>query len=229
MTYVVVGHQRTGTTYLMDYVRAQSNFNKVKFTNEFFLDRNYLSLNGDWNTLKIETPTKKQIERKFNYFEILKEENMCHPFKVIPYKIILDGYEKRLYDLLNGFKLLTIERNPFDTFLSWVYQNKTNWIHSHKHINEDLKLEKNSFDVDILNINYYLKRYEIEKKFISKLNLFHTFKYEELTEENLKIFFNIKNASKKIPMDIDYRSCIKNIDFVEKKFKEIYNDPMVCR
>jgi hypothetical protein len=221
MTYVVVGHRRTGTTYLMDYVCAQSNFNKVESINEFFLDRNYLSLNGDWNTLKIETPTKKQIERKFNYFEILKEENMCHPFKVIPYKIILDGYEKRLYDLLNGFKLLTIRRDPFDSFLSYIYQNRTNWKNTHRRLFRTQHIEEFKFIIYEPEIDHYINQYKIKKNFINKLDIFHTFEYEDLTPKNLSSFFNIKkNKENYLPMNIDYRRLIINLEDIEKKFRK---------
>ena len=48
MTFVVVGHQRTGTTYLMNFVNEKEQFKEVKFTTEFFLGRNYLDNEAVW-------------------------------------------------------------------------------------------------------------------------------------------------------------------------------------
>ena len=224
MTFVVVGHKRTGTTYLMNYVNEKAQFKEVKFTTEFFLGRNYLDNEADWiNDYYLNTYDKKQIERKFNYFEILKEEGRLHPFKVTPFELIKDGYEKRLHELLDGIEILTIDRDPFDSFLSYMYQRKTNWANSHRFINRKQNIEEVTFNVDTSDIKSYLKKYKVEKDFISSLNIFHRFEYEELTPENMKNFFGIKNKKDiYVPMNINYRQLITNINFVENEFKELY-------
>jgi hypothetical protein len=228
MTFVVVGHQRTGTTYLMNFVNEKEQFKEVKFTTEFFLGRNYLDNEAVWikDLIKdyyLNTYDKKQIERKFNYFEILKEEGRLHPFKVIPFELIKNGYEKRLHELLDGIEILTIDRDPFDSFLSYMYQRKTNWANSHRFINRKQNIEEVTFNADTSDIESYLKIYKVEKDFISSLNIFHRFEYEELTPENMKNFFGIKNKKDiYVPMNINYRQLITNIDFVENKFKELY-------
>jgi hypothetical protein len=227
MTFVVVGHQRTGTTYLMNFVNEKEQFKEVKFTTEFFLGRNYLDNEAVWikDLIKdyyLNTYDKKQIERKFNYFEILKEEGRLHPFKVIPFELIKNGYEKRLHELLDGIEILTIDRDPFDSFLSYMYQRKTNWANSHRFINRKQNIEEVTFNADTSDIES-LKIYKVEKDFISSLNIFHRFEYEELTPENMKNFFGIKNKKDiYVPMNINYRQLITNIDFVENKFKELY-------
>ena len=232
MTFVVVGHKRTGTTYLMNYVNEKAQFKEFNFTSEFFLDENYLDDEADWindwindwiKDYYLNTCDKKQIERKFNYFEILKEEGRLHPFKVLPFALIEQGYEKRLHQLLDGIKILTIDRDPFDSFLSYMYQRKTNWANSHRFINRKQNIEEVTFNVDTSDIKSYLKKYKVEKDFISSLNIFHRFEYEELTPENMKNFFGIKNKKDiYVPMNINYRQLITNINFVENEFKELY-------
>lgn len=227
MTHVIVGHKRTGTTHLVQYLYELHKFKSWNFISEFFLDTNYLSEDGIWLNDLLNLNADQQIKRKFNYFELLKENNSCHPFKVLPYSLINQGYESRLENLLNGFKIITIERDPFDSFLSHVYQDKTCWNTPHRIIKSNQDIKEFKFSINFLEIKSYLEKYKIEKQFIEKLDIFHTFKYEDLHSQHLEDFFGFKIKPLHAPMNIDYRSLVTNIDCVEKKFKEQYNANVV--
>ena len=218
MNYVVVGHKRTGTTYLMNYVYKHFGFEEHNFIAEFFLSRYYLDENGSWHKFKSKIYNKKQINRKFNYFEILKEQEKCHPFKIFPYNLIQGGYEERLKELLSGFKILTIRRDPFDSFLSYIYQNRTNWKNTHRCVFRTQHIEEFDYVIYKEEINLYINQYKIEKSFIDSLDIFHTFEYKDINTANLQNFFDIKINEHHSPLNVDYRKLVININEIEKEF-----------
>jgi hypothetical protein len=221
MTYVVVGHKRTGTTYLMNYVYEHFDFKEYNFIAEFFLSRYYLDRNGSWHNLELEIYDEEQINRKFNYFETLKDQNACHPFKIFPYNLIQHGYEERLKELLSDFKILTIHRDPFDSFLSYSYQKRTNWENTHRRLFKIQHIEEFKFTICKSEIDRYINQYKMEKNFINNLDIFHTFEYEDITSKNLSLFFNIEKKKEiYLPMNIDYKKLLTNLEETEEKFRK---------
>jgi hypothetical protein len=221
MTYVVVGHKRTGTTYLMNYVYEAFGFKEYNFIAEFFLSSYYLDESGSWHNLGLKIYDKKQIDRKFNYFETLKDQNACHPFKIFPYNLIQYGYKERLKELLSGFKILTIQRDPFDSFLSYIYQNRLDWKNTHRRLFRTQHIEEFKFIIDEPEINHYINHYKVEKNFINNLDIFYTFEYEDITSKNLSLFFNIEKKKEiYLPMNIDYKKLLTNLEETEKKFRK---------
>jgi len=221
MTYVVVGHKRTGTTYLMNYVYEHFDFKEYNFIAEFFLSSYYLDRNGSWHNLELEIYDKKQIDRKFNYFETLKDRENCHPFKIFPYNLIYYGYEERLKELLSGFKILTIRRDPFDSFLSCIYQNRTKWKNTHRCLFAAQHIEEFKFTIYRSEIDHYINEYKIEKNFIDNLNVFHIFEYKDITAKKLSSFFNIEKRKENfLPMNIDYKKLVINLEETEEKFRK---------
>lgn len=215
--YHIIGRQRTGTTILGEYVRENSI--DKQYYGEFFLDRWHITDNGKLIENCYPDFVFFQVERKFNFLEMLKDENRLMQFKVFPYHLVEFGYEKRLYELLSDLKLLTIKRNPFDVFLSATYQNKTKWKIRHRKTKfQDGRLSLEPFSVDKNEVASFIKRWKVEEEFLSKLNAFHSFTYEEINTQHLQEFFKVKIEEYHAPLNIDYRSLIINLNETEKAF-----------
>lgn len=221
----IVGRQRTGTTLLGEYVRnfiGPENF----YSSEFFLDNWEIDSNGKIKQNQKESTNFiiSQLERKFNFLEILKDENRLPSFKIFPYHLIRLGYKERLYNLLQDLKLLTVKRDPFDTFLSVSYQNKTEWKIRHKKTaDKDQIIQLKSFYINDFEIKKYVKEWKIEEEFMLRLNFFHEFEYSDINTQHLRNFFNVNFNEFHSPLNVDYRSLVINIHEVEDFFiKEFY-------
>jgi len=226
--YHVIGRPRTGTTILSEYAAVA---NKQKWYLEFFLDT-YKIENGKivehehpigWNAKNGFKRLPYQVEQKFEYLENLKQQGKMIPFKIFPYIFIGSEYEDRLYDLVKDFKLLTIMRDPLDTFLSYSYQDITGWQTPHRTIknNVDVSIDKCYIGID--RVKLYINRFKREEEFLSRLNYHHIFNYDDINDKHLQDFFGVKIKEWNFPMNIDYRSLIKNIDAVEFAFEELYH------
>lgn len=218
MKYCVVAMQRTGSSLLNEYVyQANDRFGSY----EFFLDKEVLHSDGahslDHN---LTTITLENVLRKFDYLEDLKSKDVYFPIKVIPKHVIKfgDEIENRLKDYLNDFKILTILRNPFDTYLSQSFQESIAWKVPHN---------KNGLDYDKLNptpfysnidIEYFISVWLNESRFIFETEPYHVFKYEDINIEHLNNYFNISLNPSLKPMNIDYKSLLINYDMVYDDF-----------
>ena len=64
-------------------------------------------------------------------------------------------------DYLDGYKILTINRNPFDAFLSYTYQNYTHWKNPHRQV-KDNKFMEVSFKIDCSFIGKFCDELKIQ-------------------------------------------------------------------
>lgn len=207
MLYQVVSSHRTGSTVVNDYAL---NYHDMFGFNELFLSK--------------PSPTTAlflkdySIEEKFEFLEYYKSKDIHFTFKVFPYTLITQGYEQRLFDYLKGYNILTIERNPWDSFLSSAYQEECNWKTAHRHPGVNEFVELVSFKINTSMIKHFCEKWRIDFGFIDKLNPHHIFKYEDLTIENLQRYFNSKHTTTLKPCNLNYKSLATNYD----KAKELF-------
>ena len=211
MNYQVVSSQRTGSTVLNDYALVYHD--RFGF-NELFLDKP--------NPITALFLKDYSTEEKFEFLEYYKSEDVHFTLKIFPHRIIKQGYEQRLFDYLKGYDILTIERNPWDVFLSISYQDQCNWKSPHRHPDVKEFVELNWFEINTSNIKQFCEKWHTDLNFINRLTLHHTFKFKELTEYNLQKFFNNKHTSALKPVGLDYKSLATNYT----KAKEIFDYEM---
>ena len=209
MTYQVVASHRTGSSLLNHYA---IDHNDGFGFHELFLKQA--------NT-KIQSLRFASTKQKFEFLESHKKQDTHFSIKIFPYKIITEGYESRLLDYLDGYKILTINRNPFDTFLSYAYQNYTYWKNSHRLV-EDNKFMEVSFKIDCSSIEKFCDELKATNKFINKLDIHNTFEYAELTAPNLNKYFNSKFKPFTSPSGVDYENLATNY----AEAKEIFDNEM---
>lgn len=207
MVYQVVASHRTGSTLLNDY--ALHYYDRIGFHELFLEDPSYKFV------------SHMTTEEKFEFLEYYKKQNIHFTFKTFPYKIIYEGYGERLYDFLKDYKILTIDRNPWDAFLSQSYQEYCGWATSHRWPGVDF-VEVNSFEIDITKIRHFCTKWKIDFNFIKRLNPYNTFKYEDLTINNLQKYFNTNYESRIRPSNINYESLAINL----KEAREIFDYEM---
>jgi hypothetical protein len=218
-----VSSQRTGSSFLHDYVL---NKNDGFGLYEFFLDYRDLKdfVSGDnawWHDM-----LRYTFEEKFEFLERCKKENVYVPWKTFPSQILNKdkSYENRLYNLLDGYKILAIDRDPWDTFLSYSYQDYINWKSCHRYYDTEIRdfIELESFSINLNKIKWFCDTWKINSNFIKKLDIHHIFKYEDLTINNLQEYFQTSYEGKTTPIDIDYRNIAVNI----KEAKEMFDYEM---
>ena len=197
MTYQVVASHRTGSSLLNHYaIHHNDGFG----FHELFLKH----ANTEIQSLRFAS-----TKQKFEFLESHKKQDTHFSIKVFPYKIISEGYESRLLDYLDGYKILTINRNPFDAFLSYAYQNHIKWATSHRLI-KDNKFPNVNFEIDCSLIKNFCDTHKIECKFIDKLDIHKTFEYSELTAPNLNKYFESKFKPFTSPSGVDYENLATN-------------------
>ena len=217
MNYLVVGQQRTGSSLLHHYVvNKNDNFG----FNEIFLKVHPLRADVKWyyNLL---------IEEKFELLEYLKKKEIYVPWKCFPSEIIVDKfgyksqYEQRLRNLLAGYKILTVDRDPWDVFLSYSYQDSIKWKTSHR-FNDKSFIELDSFEIDLNKIPFLCMKWKISQSFINSLDIYHTFRYNDLSINNMKEYFKTDWNGLTKPNQIDYKSIATNL----KEAKELFDYEM---
>lgn len=203
MTYQVVASHRTGSTLLNDY--ALHNHNRFGF-HELFLDEPSSKLLENLTT-----------EEKFDFLEYYKKQDIHFTTKIFPYKVISEGYEDRLFDYLKDYKILTIDRDPWDAFLSHSYQDACNWKSTHRWPGINF-IELNSFHIKIYKLKHFCNKWKTDFNFIKRLDVHHTFLYEDLTINNLKKYFNTNYESPVRPSNLDYKSLAINYNEAKELF-----------
>jgi len=207
MIYQVVSSHRTGSSLLHQYsLNDNDNFG----FHELFLNQySFLHANS--------------IEEKFELLEYYKNKDIHFAIKVFPFKLISEGYEERIFDYLNGYKILTINRDAWSAFLSHSYQKYTNWKFSHRSENGKFDfVELNSYEIDLDAIPHFCEKWKIDFNFINKLNVNKTFDYKDLTIEKLQDFFHTKYSPYTRPSSIVYRDIAINYE----EAKELFHDKM---
>lgn len=224
--YIAVCPHRTGSTFLAEYIKNLYGGNGAF---EFLLDWWILNEDGSHTYDKTISPSSVSshtLLKKLDYLEQKKLRNEHFPIKIIPNSIRGCGrvIENRLTNYLKDYKILTIARNPWDSFMSFLYQTKTNWELSHKRIN-DPKFERK-------NIYYEIKEYDIlqyatiwwyDIKFICEIEPYHVFNYEDLNTKTLNDFFGKEIKSSMLPLDINYKEHIINYDEARAMFDKYFS------
>ena len=211
MTYQVVASHRTGST-LLNWFCINDN-DGLGFP-EFFLDPSYTHLSYI---------DKMSIEEKFEFLEYYKNKDVHFSTKIFPRRIIKQGYESRLKNYLDGYKILTIKRDPFDSFLSNQYQDSTDWKYAHRN-NDSLSLPLKDFEIDLDKIKTFQKRWKTDHGFIEQLDVYKRFDYDDLTVSNLQRYFKTDYDPNLRPININYRKLIINFDEVKEVFdNEMYS------
>lgn len=204
-TYQIVSFWRTGSTLLNYHLAA---YNKTKRSLEVFNE----GLNGGI-----------PIAESFDTLLLNKSNNIHISAKIMPVHVIQLGFERELFQYLDGYPILTIDRDPFDTFLSWYYQDITSWKVCHIWP----WTVKPSCDIYIpINLDkvyIFIKWWYDHKNFLNRLinrsNDVTVFNYCDVTNENLSMFFDTDFIADSVPMDINYRNMFSNFEEV----REIFN------
>jgi hypothetical protein len=211
MTYQVVASHRTGSTLLKSFC---VDYNDGFGFSELFLEPAHTHM----SFLDLAS-----MEEKFEFLEYYKKKDIHFSIKIFPKRIIDRGHEERLYNYLDGYKILTIRRDPFESFLSSEYQRATDWKIAHRkvvHGKRPENLIQQPFDIDYNDIDNFVKKWNVDYGFINKLEVYKIFDYNELTVSNLQKFFNTQYKPDIIPHNIDYTRYVSNLEDVRKYFNE---------
>ena len=132
-------------------------------------------------------------------------------FKIISHN--LTPYMKRqLTFYLKNEEVITIERNPWDTCMSYLFQEFTGWKATHNYDNNTI--EKKYFTVHGQKIKSWCNKHFEHKQFIASLNNVKVIKYEDVCKFSPgKVYLK--------PSNIDYKECINNYDEAKTIFDEI--------
>ena len=203
MTYQVVASHRTGSSLLNDY--ALNHHDRFGF-NEIFLNKTNSELIKELTT-----------EERFQFLQYYKKQDIHFTTKIFPYKIISEGYEEHLFEYLEGYKILTIDRNPWDAFLSHSYQDACNWKSSHRFPDVNF-IELNSFHIRTYKIKHFCNKWKTDFNFIKRLDVHHTFLYEDLTTNKLKKYFNTTYETPTGPNNLNYKKLATNYTEAKELF-----------
>lgn len=208
MIYQVVANRRTGSSIVNAYaLKAYDNFG----FNEYLLD--IYDINGIKNSNK-----RVSVESKFNYLERMKDNDIHFTLKVIPNTYLLENFRDRLFRYLKDYDIITIERQPFDVFLSLSYQLHTKWATPHR--TSKLIPEETKFKLKMRTIDNFLHAWNDKKHFIESLNP-TVIQYSNISHKYLKEFFNMDSATHDLSlnhMDLNYRDMVTNIEEIENIF-----------
>ena len=224
--YQIVGMQRTKTTLLSFYLREYYQKIGIENYSEIFLSDYYVD--NDKILIKpIRTfshDNKYEINSKLDFLESNIQRNVHYHFKVFPAKIKDKKQIERLTNILNNYKIITIDRNPFDSLLSYLYQQHTYWSHSHR--SKNTKLFKDRFVADTSDISCWIKDYKDYKKFLTKLNYIIALDYDDVNREKIQKLLGCKLIKPDVyePMNIDYKDIIINIDEIKHTFDYEMNE-----
>jgi hypothetical protein len=217
MVYQVVAKQRTGSTIVNLF--ALKHNNNFGFT-EFFLGNHIIHTKVVHRISYVAPPDTDLIEQKFYYLEKMKDQDVHFSLKVIPHNLLLLGYEKRLISYLKDYNIVTINRDPFETFLSWSYQKATRWVTPHN--TKTLDPKEIYYNIKLIWIKEFIDRWTLESRFIDKLDA-TVIDYKDLSIKYLQNFFQTDFNVDFKPMGIQYRNYIRNISEVEHYFYKSLN------
>lgn len=213
----LIAEHRTLSTWINSYMRPLRN----PHYNELFLQR-YQLISG---TIHVDFrygtgwDSQDEIKKKFRWLFEKKHQGEHVHFKVFPFSLMKRGFEEDLVEYLSGYKVLTIKRNPLDTFLSFSYQQQTGWRRPHRKIHHE-PLDDVMYRVPESVMKLWCESHRYTRKFISGLDVLHEFDADSLDDETLENFFGTESQLMTRPMDIDYPSLIENYKEVEKYIRE---------
>ena len=120
MVYQILSQQRTGTHFLKSYIGGKFG--------EFFIGEE-----GPLPSFLVGIP--RDAGYKFNWLEKEKKFDHHHPVTVTDIRRRISYYSnfvERLIHYYEGYHILTINRNPWDIFMSWYFQQQTGWKFAHQ-------------------------------------------------------------------------------------------------
>jgi hypothetical protein len=204
---ILVCEPRTGSTLLSGNLETKYKQQGVDCYGELFLDR--FNLVDD---IMIEVSSKGKIDsidniiKKIQWITLRKSSGIPSFFKVMTLQMGKE-LEEITSTFLKNENIFTINRNPFDTFLSFSFQRQTRWkiAHNLKHIN----IEKTRYTIPNHFVSYWIDTHIQFKKFISKQTNVTEIKYEDVCK--------LKHQCM-LPMNIDYSQCINNYDAIKFLF-----------
>jgi len=170
--------------------------------------------------------SSEEYEKKFSYLEKEKQQNKHYCIKVHTGQI---RDIQRTIDYFKDYHVYVTERDPWDTFLSYMFCDLTNWEGPHKFSDNTFgrwtkqgkqiaNIETTNFVLTITendiksHVGIYKRDMELIKTITS--NVSHTtFNYNSLPEYN-----HTK------PLGIDYESHVSDVQKYKIMFKELLND-----
>lgn len=229
--YQFLTFPRTGSTYAQRrnmFKHARDKLHVIYldefFTGRYKLTNHWFEYNSDIGLID---PDDINTEKnKIEFLEEKRNQGIHFSIKIMG-NMIDDSNHDILVDYLNNYKILTIDRNPFDVFLSRKFLDT---INIERQEVSDIRKISHGFDksmLDKLDITYtdielFCHDYKKHKSLINKCNVYRTFNFENL-EEDLNEFFPIANT----PLEknnIDYRSLVTDIELIESTFNELFTN-----
>lgn len=208
--YQVLSRPRTGSGVLYHHA-WQSSRGFVKRLGEYF------NIND----------SDEEYEQKFKYLEIEKQENKHYCIKVHTGQI---RDIKRTINYLKDYHVYVADRDPWDTFLSYMFCELTNWEGPHKFADDTFgkwtkqgkqiaNIDTNNFVLKITEeqvikqVDVYKESMHIIKEITDNLPAYTIFNYNSLPKYN-----HTK------PLGIDYESHVPDVQKYKTMFKELLND-----
>ncbi len=208
--YQVLSRPRTGSGVLYHHA-WQSSRGFVKRLGEYF------NIND----------SDEEYEQKFKYLETEKQENKHYCIKVHTGQI---RDIKRTINYLKDYHVYVADRDPWDTFLSYMFCELTNWEGPHKFADDTFgkwtkqgkqiaNIDTNNFVLKITEeqvikqVDVYKESMHIIKEITDNLPAYTIFNYNSLPKYN-----HTK------PLGIDYESHVPDVQKYKTMFKELLND-----
>jgi len=208
--YQVLSRPRTGSGVLYYHACRESKQNNGKLGE-------YFNIND----------STEEYEKKFSYLEKEKQQNKHYYIKVHTGQI---RDIQRTIDYFKDYHLYVTERDPWDTFLSYMFCELTNWEGPHKFADNTFgrwtkqgkqiaNIDTNNFVLQITEeqvvkqVEVYKESMSIIKEITDNLPAYTIFDYKDLPKYN-----HTK------PLGIDYESHVPDVQKYKTMFKELLND-----
>lgn len=207
--YQVLSRPRTGSGVLYHHA-WKSSINSARRLGEYF------NVND----------SAEEYEKKFSYLEKEKQQNKHYCIKVHTGQI---RDIQRTIDYFKDYHVYVTERDPWDTFLSYMFCELTNWEGPHKFSDNTFgrwtkqgkqiaNIETTNFVLNVTenNIKSHVGIYKRDMELIKTItsNVSHTtFNYNSLPK-----------YEHTIPLGIDYESHVPDVQKYKTMFKELLND-----
>lgn len=164
------------------------------------------------------------IDEKIDFLIDKKRCGKNYSLKVIPSQIKL--HTELFNNFIKDYDIITLVRkNMWQCCLSRLIQEVTNWQYTHDR-NDGTR--KNLFEqiknkIVLKNFENKISETFDNLTFINKLTNANKLYYEDLSDDFLYEFFNIprnQNIHNFNKLNIDYESCIENIDEIREEYKK---------
>lgn len=228
MVYQILSQQRTGTAFLKSYIGGTFH--------EFFI--------GEEGPLPMSIRNiPRDAGYKFDWLEKEKKLGRHHPLTVTDIRSRIFYYlifVERLIHYYKGYHILTINRNPWDIFMSWYFQQQTGWKFPHQFSEEPFPLKgydgpqsvrrqlvTDNFKIIITKegidgfINAHKENVKLQDQVLKTVTKYTVIEYTDLNKTYLDNFFKKNFKSQWAPMNIDYAKYIVEFNYWKKYF---YNE-----